>query len=88
MEQVLDALLDAKPSAPSRIATLRLRTSFPSVQRAEGLVVITTLVLLAVFMVVCLVGVAIIPRFDRPAPIAQRAEVNAPGTRPDPSALR
>ena len=81
----MDALLDASPPAPSRILDSPPPDRITTVQRAKGLVVLTTVVLLAVVMVVCLVGVAIIPRFDRRVPLAPLQSAAAREWRGSPS---
>jgi hypothetical protein len=69
----VDALLDAKPSRAE--PWLRLLASGPHHLRrpeSENPVIVTMVVFLGLVMITCLVGVAVIPRFDRRAPLSWR----------------
>jgi hypothetical protein len=70
-EEATDAYLVAKPPAPSRGCDSSLWTASPNRPEEEGTVLLTMVVLLGVVMVTCLVVAAVIPRFDRRAPIRE-----------------
>jgi len=78
----VDALLDAKPSrAEPWFATHRLWTEFLCRPESEGSMVFTMVILLGVVMITCLIGAAVIPRFDRRLPAAVAKEPRASARR-------
>jgi hypothetical protein len=83
----VDALLDGKPSRAEPFP--RLLAPGPhrrfDVQRAKGVVIVTMVVFLGVVMMTCLIGVAVIPRFDRRVPLSPPDPVVAAEPRAAPS---
>jgi hypothetical protein len=86
----VDALLDAKPSrAELCFPTPRLWTaSLFRRPESEGAVILTMVVFLGVVMLACLIGIAVIPRFDRRAPLSppQAVAATQPSAAPSRSA--
>ena len=83
----MDALLDAKPSRDEPwFPTLRLWTASFRRPESEGAVLLTMVVLVGVVMLTCLVGVAVIPRFDRRAPLSRPQTAAATRAAPSRSA--